>query len=431
MVERSGRPVPMTRNQRRVFIVVMVAALLHGLLYVVVIPSWDLFDESAHLDYALHLRDQQSIPRMDDEARDGLVATVAVASWPGWRPTLDPSTPPAEAGLIGLSYEGYQPPLYYTVVAVTTTPAGSNLRHALYAGRLLGPVLLVLLSAVAWGIARTWFPGGGSAVWASAGLVAVFVPAAAEAAGRVNNDLMVAVLVGASLLAAMRLVDLATLVRAALLGALGAAAVLTKSPGVLVLGIIAVALALVWRRHGLRPGVTLPALLPPVAALVGYSAFIHSRYQRLLGTDAFLDLAVPFVPLDRVTVISNTWLNAWSSYWTHHDGGTIRLAAGVVAVALLVGGIAATLGPRHLRPALVMTGVVVVGLLIMVWLGNRSGLVHPQGRLLLPALPPLAALVAGGWARWFGAPGALGAAALCMGMSAVYFLAWFRPLFLV
>ncbi|MGH9012873.1 MAG: hypothetical protein ACRDZ1_02875 [Acidimicrobiia bacterium] len=44
------------------------------------------------------------------------------------------------------------------------------------------------------------------------------------------------------------------------------------------------------------------------------------------------------------------------------------------------------------------------GLVVGLWLGNTRGLVHPKGRVLLPALPPVAALFAAGWHRCL-APG--------------------------
>jgi hypothetical protein len=421
---------PLSRSDRVVLAILLVGGIVHGLVYVVAIPPWDLFDEQAHYGYAASIRDERRIPRIDDLLPDEIVESTAASDrWASFRLRRPPSLDARGLGLEGRLYESYHGPAYYAAVALWTLPTGHRAHRGLYAGRLLGPLLLAALGALAWGLAREWFPRAGSVVWGAAGVMAIAPPAAAEAAGRVNNDLLVAVLTGAAVLVAWRLLSDPGRGRALLLGGLGAAAVLTKGQGALVLALAAVVVVVLRRRRALDVSTAVACLAPGLVAVAAWALVSHQRYGEWSPVEAFLGFVVPFQRLSTGTFAEGLVLNSWSSYWVAYDGGTLRIVTGTVVAAIAVLGLVPLLRVGELRLALLLTGVLGTGLVIGLWLGNARGLVHPQGRVLLPVLPPVAALVAGGWHRWLGRAGAAAAPLAAAAMSAVFFVTWFQPFF--
>jgi hypothetical protein len=424
------------RRGRLIFASVLAAALLHGLLYITTIPPWDLFDEEQHLSYALYLREERRIPEITDPVQPRIIDNAAATDrWERFRIGRPASLAPDQIGLEGQSYEGYQPPLYYAAVAVATLPGAGDAWRELYLGRLFGALLLVGMAVVAWGYARDWLAQAGPPVWGAVALAVIAVPAMAGAAGRVNNDLMAALLIAAGVLLASRLLEDGRVDEAFLLGLLSGAALLTKSHGVLLLFVALAALAMLYRRQQLRPLVALLALGPGLVALAGWTLWTWSRYGALTGADAFLDLITPFEPLSPLSLLEALWLNGWSSYWGAYDGGLLRWITGFVIVAILAAGIAGIVRARaeierevtHAR--LVLSGTLAICLLAVVVLANESGLAHPHGRMILALYPALATLAAGGLFRLAGAEGVVFACGSVVLLSAVYYLGWFLPFF--
>lgn len=410
----------------------MLLVMLHGAFYAVVIPPWDLFDEEQHLDYALKLRDERRIPHLAETVRPSIVrSAVETDRWTVFRIGRPPSTEPEEMGLEGRSFEGYQPPLYYAAIAPLTVPAHDRALPALYLARSFGILLLGVFAATAWLLTMRWFPDGGVLAAFSAAVISGAIPAGAEAAGRVNNDLMAATLISLALLATLRLIDRPTASGGALAGCLTAAAILTKSSGVLLFGLLIVGLALVWRRGRLTPAIAGATLAPGLATLLLWTAFIRDRYGVWTGTNAFLELVTPFEPIEPGEFLGRVWFNGWSSYWGAYDGGWLRILIGITGMALMA---AAAYGmfrrerTQRSYEGLVFTGALGAGLVIVLWAGNTSGLVHPHGRIMLPVYPALAALTAGGWSRLhqYGALVPAAIAGLGALLSAGY---WFVPFF--
>lgn len=381
----------------------MVLVALHGAFYAAFIPPWDLFDEEQHLDYALTLRDDQRLPSIDEAIRQPIVDSAFKNDrWTTFKIGRPEGTVPEQMGLEGKSFEGYQPPLYYLLLAPLTKVAGDRALPAMYLARSLGVVLLVIFAVSAWALATRWFPSSHVFVRFGAALVAGGIPAAAEAAGRVNNDLLTAVLISLSLLATVDLLNRPTPRAAWLAGIVAAAAIATKSSGLLTLAIVVSGLWLLWHR-GQRLNVLAPrALGPAIGALVLWTAFVYTRYGVLSGTSAFLDLVVPFDPITPSAFLGRGWLNAWSSYWGAYSGGWLRIGTGLLGLLVAaVGGygflVKGTGSVRRPRDVALLTGVLALGLVAVLWAGNVSGLVHPHGRIMLPVYPAGAALVVGGW----------------------------------
>jgi hypothetical protein len=428
--------IDLDRRGRLIFGAVLGFALLHGLLYALTIPEWDLFDEEQHLSYALYLREEHRIPIINEPIQPRIIANaVATDRWERFRIGRPQSLAPDQIGLEGLSYEGYQPPLYYAVVAVATLPGSGDAWRELYLGRLLGPLLLVAMAAVIWGYARDWLPEVGPPVWGAVVASVVAVPAMAGAAGRVNNDLMAGLLIASGVLMASRLLENARLDQALLLGLLAGASILTKSHGAVLLLVAVAALALLYRRGTLRPALAVLTLVPGLVALAGWTLWTSDRYGTLTGADAFLDLVTPFEPLGPLRFLEALWLNAWSSYWGAYDGGWLRWATGVAIVGFVAAGIAGLVKAREridwerYTARLALAGALAVGLLLVVVLANESGLAGPHGRMILALYPPLATLAADGIHRLAGTLGVGIAGGGIVALSAVYYLGWFMPFF--
>lgn len=415
---------------KAVFAATLIFALLHALLYVAAIPAWDLFDEEQHLSYAIYLREDGAIPHVTDPVQPAIIDNAAVTDrWSAFRIGRPDSLEAGEMGLEGLSYEGYQPPLYYALLVPVTWLAEDDVWRELYLARLTGLVFILGIAGVTWGYAREWFAGESIWVWGSAVVVTTAVPAMAAAAGRVNNDLLAALFVSSGLLMAIRLLNGVTGQKAVILGALGAAAVLTKMHGVLLLALIALTLLILYRQQRLDRVTAAVTVLPGALATAGWTLWTYNRYGTLTGSGAFLDLTTPFDPLPVREFAANLWLNGWSSYWGAYDGGWLRIATGVLLGLVAVVAAAGITRAGIRRSDLLLTATLAGGLIVTLWIANQGGLVHPHGRILLPVYPALGTLVAGGWSRWFGTGGAVAVAAIIVGASVFYFGYWFYPFF--
>lgn len=408
----------------------MLLAGLHGLLYAWALPPWDLFDEEQHFSYGVTLREEQRIPRLDDLIQPEILASAAATDrWTTYRIGRPESLEAAEMGLEGRSFEAYQPPLYYLLVALTNPLGHGDILRQLDLARALGALLLAGIAGVTWGLARRWFPGAGPWAWAGAALLATGVPAMAEAGGRVSNDLLVALLVSATLLCAVELLRRPRAGVALVLGLLVAGAVLTKSTGLLALLIaLAAVLNLAYRRQ-VTIAIILRALVPGLSAGVLWALFTRQRYGVWNGTNAFLEIITPFPPVGPRDFMERLWLNAWSSYWGAYDAQRWKIVTGALLALVVLAGLASLWGRRDVLLPLALTGLVCAGLVAGLWSAYDSGLATPHGRMLLPVFPPLAALVAGGLTERFGVGALALAVAAVLGMSAIFFVGWLYPFF--
>jgi hypothetical protein len=413
-----------------VLVPLLLVAFFHGVFYVMMIPPWDLYDEGTHLAYALVLRDERRIPHLEEITRNDVVASeIETDRWGSFR-IGKPDLSSIEAmGLGGRLYQGYQPPLYY----VTVIPAsflGRDVLEAMYTVRMMGPFLLAALVAITWALARLWSPCSHSMVPAVAALSIAVTPAAGGAAGRVNNDLMAATLIAAGFLASTLLLRRPSVQRAAVLGVITAAAILTKSHGIILLPIVVLGLFFLWRRNQLTAALSAAALLPGLLAFIAWSAWIYERYGTLTGTGAFLSFAQPFEPLSSWDFVRAVVLHSWSSYWATYDGGMFEVLAGIGLLAIIAIGLISVLRRGSIAiEELALSGAAGILMLAILWYGNTSGLVYPQGRIVLPLMPVIVALVSTGWDLLPGRGTVWIVAAYAVSMSIGFILFWFIPFF--
>ena len=418
---------------------VLLFAALHGLLYVVAIPPWDLYDEEQHLSYALYLADDQMIPEIDDPVQPRILANaVATDRWSVYRIGRPISPERNEFGLEGFSYEAYHPPLYYAAIAPLTYLSASDAWRELYAARILGVFLIFGFAGVCWGYARDWLPDASPIVWGCVVVIATATPAVGAAAGRVNNDLLVGLLLASGTLLAARLLETRQVDVALYLGLVSGAAILTKGQGAVVLLVIAASIGLLTIRKQLTAKIATLIVIPPVACLLVWVFWTFTRYEQIVASSAFLDFVGPSQSLGVGDFALELWLNGWSSYWGSYaaQAGNLRPVTGILAGVAIVAGLAGVTTGRDAwlhgergRERLVLIGALFVGLIAVMWIANSSGLARPHGRMMLGAYPAIATIVIGGIHRLLGEIAAIQVSAVSVGASAVFFLFWFMPFF--
>ena len=353
------------RRGRVIFAAVLLFAISHAALYVITVPTWDLFDEEQHLSYALYLIDDREIPRVNDPVQQRILdSAVATDRWSTLRIGRPVAPELNEFGLEGWSYEGYHPPLYYAVISPLTLLSGQDAWRELYAARMFGLLLMVALASVCWGYARDWLPDADPTIWGTVVVTAVAIPTIAASAGRVNNDLLTGLLLASGLLLATRVLERPRTDNSLLLGLLVAGAVLTKGQGLVLLLIAVAACALLLLRRQLTLRTLGLILVPGLLAFAAWTIWTWERYGTVNGSEAFLDLVGAAAPLGVVDFAGELWLNGWSSYWGAYDGGVLRWVTGLLILVVLAAGLyGISFGPEgwwkreESRDRLVLTGV--------------------------------------------------------------------------
>ncbi len=425
---------------------ILVAYLLLALGYGAVNPLFEAPDEHYHFFTARYV------------ARTGRLPAVP----PG--PNVDP--------LIG--QEAAQPPLYYALSALILAPidteaataelwlnprvqlgdasAATNRNRAVHTpaeawpwrGWALGAHLLRAFSAV-FGLGTLWcLHQSGRLLWPerpgrallATGLVA-FLPQFVFHHGAISNDPLIIFLASAGIVQLLRLwTGPVTTGRLLALGLTIGGAILTKAAGLLLLGYALLFLAaLAWRRRD--PGLGVRAIALAGGAALTVSAWLLWRHWILYGditaANQFVRLAGGEAPLTLWEALGQLWavraslvavfgwFNVRGPDWMYAVWGGIALLglAGLVRARWRGRGGAGAIGllPWLLAawPALVAAGM----------LAFMMRTPAAQGRLLFPALVPLALGLAAGLDAW---PRPARGAALGLALAtAITGLAWVIP----
>jgi hypothetical protein len=308
----------------------LVLALLHGALYAVFLPPWGLIDEAQHVHYIQVIAEEQSLPVAGERyLSDEIIASLfATRRWETFHWTPPPAPDPQVMGLEGHSYEAYQPPLFYLLMAPLYLALPDDMLVKVYALRAAVVLLSLVTVWAAYRSAATLLPQFPPLpFWV--GLVLVAIPERAMATSRVNNDVLLEV--GAALLflvLTQTLIKGMTRRRALLLGLLLGLCVWVKiSAGVLVVPL----LLLLWLRRNAsswRYGCYMALASAPFAIglaarnlwiygdLTGFGAF--DRLHRLAPTDTSLGGMLQTL----VALPNHIWLVWWKG---SHVGGNVLL----------------------------------------------------------------------------------------------------------
>ena len=211
-------------------LLILLIYLLLGALYATLTPAWQAPDEPAHYNYVRQLAAGR-LPVMELGDYDEAYKNAAVSS--GFAPEYDLSL---------LTYEDWQPPLYYLLLTPIFWLSGGSLLALRLASLLLGAGVV----ALAYAVAQRLRPQQRWVAWGTAVFVAL-VPQHLAILASVSNDALAELLIAGMLLAIVGMADwqLETDKRPALwLGVLLGLGYLTKGTAYAITAVVGVALLL-------------------------------------------------------------------------------------------------------------------------------------------------------------------------------------------
>jgi 4-amino-4-deoxy-L-arabinose transferase-like glycosyltransferase len=395
-----------------------------------VTPIFEIYDEGAHTGYVRHLRETGELPVYDRE------------------------TPPEEQ-LYG--QQASQPPLYYLLGAILSTPAsltdfdarwdlnpharigipltthnknwylrdseagqfpwrGTTL--AVQIVRALSIVLALGVLLLVYRLAHLVSNGNSLIADTSLALVA-FNPTFAHLAAGVNNDWLVIALCTLVLVLMVRRVrspEGESLRHTFILSLLVAAAMLSKLSGVLLVPLFCWFILWEWRqgRYDVRKAARHLALFAVVlAVLVGWWLVRNVLlYGDLTATVVHLWYWGPQPDSSLASILLNESYGIWLSFWGVFGAYSFALPElafhfisllGVISLLGLILGVASRKAPGSWRNPLWLPVLLWLALVVVGFLRWATFLSASQGRLLYPAIAPLALLMAIGltnWKRW-------------------------------
>ncbi len=174
---------------RRSLWLFLTLALLNGLVYTVLVPPWQHYDEPNHFEYAWLIAYRSHRPQEGDFDRPMRVATLRSMiahdffRGMGGVPPVD-----AEVPWIGPVAQVGNAPLYYWLAALPMRLfAPLDIEPQLYAARLTSLALLLLTVGLAWGTLGVLFPPDSALRWMPLGLL-VALPPFVDIMTAVNDD---------------------------------------------------------------------------------------------------------------------------------------------------------------------------------------------------------------------------------------------------
>lgn len=337
-------------------------ALLHGLVYLLLVPPWQHYDEPNHFEYAAQIaagEAQAPGPASVALSREIADSMYRYAFWPpGVRPDLLAPGPV----LLGIS-QRVHPPLYYSLVAL---PLGwvryLAVETQLYTARTVSVLLYALTVLAAWRIAVTVAPDEPT-IQLAFPLAVLLMPTFADLMAAVNNDVLLNMAATTALLGAVLLVRDGLRPLALALTGLGLlVAVLAKRTGLTLLPVVGLALFWALRRTRLNPWLVvggalallilgaLAALRPvtvdgpggahTVLAARGWLTAIDTAYLRLDLDNWIRSVSDPALIGRRYEALV---VVAFTSFWNRFGWGDITAGQGwdwgfaVLALAALLG----------------------------------------------------------------------------------------------
>lgn len=170
-------------------ILILLLYLGLGALYAVNTPAWQAPDEPAHYNYVRQLANGR-FPLIEPGDYDQAYIMKVVFSTPAF---------PPEASLAPLSYEDWQPPLYYLLQTPLFLATGGSLTAMRLFSLLMGAGVMIL----AYVLAGDLFPGQRWLAWTTAVFVA-FLPQHLAIMASANNDALAELIIAAVLVVLVR-----------------------------------------------------------------------------------------------------------------------------------------------------------------------------------------------------------------------------------
>lgn len=410
-------PLPGSRRSTvTVAIVALLAlAVLRGGRMALYLPPWGLIDEEQHLDYIRSLAEAGTVPVANRTPLSPQIIESLFRShrWTTFHWPTPSSNDPADLGLEGYSYEGFQPPLYYVLMAPVFRLLPGGVLGKLFALRLVAVALSLATVWITWRIASDLFPGN-ALLSLLPPLILVMLPERAMAASRVNNDVLLEPIAAAFFWVAVRiLLDGLTVRRSLALGLFLGLGFLTKTS----MAVLALAIpCILWfRRHdaGLLTK-ALAALAPAIvlgAPLILRNLRLYGDWSGFAGFRVLVNSAGPQLSLSALlSAAQSLFGNFWVVWWQGAQVGSwpgltlarLLLAATCSVAAMGLWRTARTRSGSVVREPLPILGLAVVlvfgcGLAVLgAYFGGEVPVI--QGRFLLPVMVPIVLLL--GYGLW-------------------------------
>ena len=183
--------------------------LLHGLIYILLVPPWQHYDEPAHFEYAWLLANRPGLPlrgEFDQPMRTEVAASMLKYNFFRGMDLLPDLEARNEAVWIGISQVG-DPPLYYLIASLPARLFPSwDVTRLLYAMRFVSLALYLLSIWVAWEMMKELTPDGHVLRW-MVPLSMVLLPGYTDLMTAVNNDVGATLLFSLFLWSSMRLIQ--------------------------------------------------------------------------------------------------------------------------------------------------------------------------------------------------------------------------------
>lgn len=381
---------------------ILLLALVRGLLYASAMPPWSIIDEQQHVHYVQSLAETGRIPTagityISDEIARASATRSATLHW-----SEHTTQEPQHWGLEGNSYEGYQPPLFYLLMAPVYLLLPGDMLSKLYGLRWTMVALSLITVWLCMAITQRVFPSRPLLPYLTA-LVLVAIPERTLATSRVNNDVLTEVLAALFILQLTAAILGKISVRSSVgLGVVFGLGMLTKLSFAVLAPLL---LILVWQHRkslGIRRCVAsfvsvagllvVPWLLRNVwlygdiTARAGFESVSGGIIQaksftlfELLRTSAELFRAIWIVWWKGASVASNPIIDAI----TVVVAGLCLLSLFALARTIRIGNHTRSMILFTYIVAIVICGVAVIGSRLTEWVPS------PQGRLMLPVIIPI------------------------------------------
>jgi hypothetical protein len=189
--------------------IALLVGLVNGLLFVVLIPPWQHYDEPNHFEYAWLMAKRGGIPATDDYSRSMRLAVaesmVQNEFFRGmnYTPDLNPKAGPVWIGPIS---QLNNPPLYYAVASLPLRfLRGQKIELQLMVGRLVSFLLYLVTILAAWGVVAEITPSG-HLLRLLVPVTIAFLPGFTDSMTAMNNDSAAVALVSLCLWGCVRMV---------------------------------------------------------------------------------------------------------------------------------------------------------------------------------------------------------------------------------
>ncbi|MBN2147187.1 MAG: DUF2142 domain-containing protein [Anaerolineales bacterium] len=296
---RAASLISTLRSEKNWLRGILLAGLVHGLLFVFIVPPWQHYDEPGHFEYAWLLANNPGFPAVGDYdqgmRREVAASMVEHGFFSGGLPLPNLLVQDSPVW-IGISQVA-DPPLYYWLAAlplrlVRTT----DITFQLYLGRLVSLLMFLVSLMAAYGC-MTEITRPGHALRGLVPLSMALLPGYVDLMTAVNNDVGATVAMSLFLWAGLRLVQRGLtwqrVVAAVFLTGVCVFMKATAAPAVLLLGVALLLAALPQRTRRVAWGICLAVCVLALAVVLAgggagawYPSLPESTARRMAVSDA-------------------------------------------------------------------------------------------------------------------------------------------------